>query len=74
MLDFIGCVTVSVLASSGVYCWFKLWSGQTIEYEISISCFFTKHATLRNKSKDWLAQNQDHISDLEWRDMSTLEL
>jgi hypothetical protein len=27
-----------------------------------------KHAALRRKSKDWLAQNQDNVSD--WGDMS----
>ena len=36
------------------------------DYNICISCFF---ATLRNKNKDWLAQNQDNVS--EWSDMST---
>ena len=32
-------------------------------------CFFSaKHTTLKSKSKDWIARNQDHVS--EWSDMS----
>jgi len=31
-----------------------------------------KHVALRSKSKDWLAQNQNNMS--EWRDMSTHRL
>jgi len=31
---------------------FSLWSG---------CCFSVKHATLRRKSKDWLARNQDGV-------------
>jgi len=30
-------------------------SGQTKDYKIGICCFFAKHATLRRRSKDWLA-------------------
>jgi len=30
-------------------------------------CFSAKHAALRSKSKDWLARNQDNVS--EWSDM-----
>ena len=41
---------------------------KTNDYEISICCFSTKHAVLRRKSKDWLARNQDNVS--EWGDMS----
>ena len=43
-------------------------SGQTKNYEIGICCFSTKHVALRSKSKDWLARNQDNVS--EWGDMS----
>jgi hypothetical protein len=43
-------------------------SGQTKDYNIGICCFSTKHAVLRRKSKDWLARNQDNVS--EWGDMS----
>ena len=38
---------------------FSPWSGY---------CFFVKYAALRRKSKDWLARNQDNVS--EWDDMS----
>jgi hypothetical protein len=40
--------------------------------EIGICCFFAKHAALRRKSKDLLAQNQDNVS--EWGGMSTSRL
>ena len=39
-------------------------SGQTKDYTIVICCFSAKHAALRRKSKDWLARNQDNVS--EW--------
>jgi hypothetical protein len=38
------------------------------DYKIGICCFSTKHAALRRKSKDWVAQNQDNVS--KWGDMS----
>ena len=63
---------VSVLASSAVDCGFEPRSGQTKDYDIVICCFSAKHAASRRKSKDWLAQNQDNIS--EWSDMSIREL
>jgi hypothetical protein len=31
-------------------------------------CFSAKHAALRRKGKNWLARNQDNVS--EWSDMS----
>ena len=68
----IGCVMVSVLVSSMVNRGFEPWSGQTKDYKIGICCFFAKHAKLRRKSKDWLARNQNNVS--EWGDMSTHEL
>jgi hypothetical protein len=43
-------------------------SGQTKDYTIVICCFADKHAVLRRKTKDWLARNQDNVS--EWGDMS----
>jgi hypothetical protein len=42
-------------------------SGQTKDYRIGICCFSAKHAALRRKSKDWLARNQNNVS--EWNDM-----
>ena len=64
-LDFqncIGGVKVSVLASSAVDREFERRSGHTKDYKIGICCFSDKHAALRRKSKDWLAQNQDNMS------------
>jgi hypothetical protein len=43
--------------------------GQTKDYKIGICCFFAKYAALRSMSKDWLARNQNNVS--EWSDMST---
>ena len=60
---------VSVLASSGVDRGFKSRLGQTKDYAIGICCFSAKHAALRRKSKDWLARNQNNVS--EWSDIST---
>jgi hypothetical protein len=51
---------------------FERLSGQTKNYEIGICCFSAKHAALRRKSKDWLARNQNNVS--ECSDMSTLGL
>ena len=36
--------------------------------KIGICCFSTKHAAVSSNSKDWLAWNQDNVSD--WSDMS----
>ena len=63
---------VSVLASSAVYRGFESRSDQTKGYTIGISCFSAKHAAFRRKSKDWLARNQNNVS--EWSDMSTCGL
>jgi hypothetical protein len=41
---------------------FEPWSGQAKDYKIGICCFSAKHAALRSKSIDWLAQNQDNVS------------
>ena len=66
--SYIDGVMVSVFASSVVDRESEAPSGQTKDYEIGICCYFAKHAALRRKSKDWLAQNQDNVSD--WGDMS----
>jgi hypothetical protein len=64
----IGGVMVSVLTSSAVDRGFEPWSGKTKDYKIG-SCYFSaKRAVLRRKSKDWLARNQDNVS--EWGDRS----
>ena len=38
------------------------------KYKIGICYFFAQHTALRRKRKDWLAQNQDNVS--EWGGMS----
>ena len=58
----IGGVIVSVLASSAVDHGFEPRSGQTKDYKIDICCFPAKHAALRIKSIDCLAQNQYNLS------------
>ena len=37
--------------------------GQTNDYKIGICCFSAKHGALKRKSKDWLARNQDNVSE-----------
>jgi hypothetical protein len=59
---------VSMLTSSAVDRGLESRSGQTKDYKIGICCFSAKHAALRRKIKDWLARNQDNVS--EWGDMS----
>jgi hypothetical protein len=59
----------SVLASSVVDRGFEPLSGQNKDYKIGICCFSAKPAALRSKSKDWLARNQNNVS--EWSDMFT---
>jgi hypothetical protein len=48
---------------------FEPLSDQTKHYKIGICCFSAKYAALRSKSKDWLARNQNNVS--EWSDIST---
>jgi len=36
---------------------------ETKDYKIGICCFSAKHAALRRKSKDWLARNQNNVSE-----------
>ena len=65
-------VMVSALASSAVDRVFESRSVQTKDHKIiDMCCFPAKHATLRKKNKDCLAQNQDNVS--EWGDMSICE-
>jgi hypothetical protein len=54
---------VSVLASSIVYRGLKPRLCQTKVYKIGICCFSAKHAALKRKSKDWLARNQNNVSE-----------
>jgi len=59
----IGGVMVSVFVSSAVDRGFEPRCGKTKDYKICICCFSVKHAALRRKSKDWLAQNQNNVSE-----------
>ena len=63
-----GGVMVSMLASSEVDRGFEPKSGRTKDCNINICCFSAKHAALRSKSKDWLARNQNNVT--QWSDMS----
>jgi hypothetical protein len=63
---------VCVLASSVVDRGFKQRTGQTNDYKIDICYFSARDAGLRSKSKDWLARNQNNVS--EWSDMFIREL
>ena len=65
-------VMVSVFSSSTVDCGFELRSGQTKDYKIGICGFSDKHTAFRRKSKDWLARNQNNVS--ERSDMSIRRL
>ena len=60
---------VSMLATSAIDCGYELRSCQTKEYIIGICCFSAKNAALRRKNKDWLARNQNNVS--EWSYIST---
>jgi hypothetical protein len=60
---------VSVLTSSATDRGFEPRSGHTKDYKIGICCFSSKHTALRRKNKDWLARNQNNVS--ERSDMST---
>ena len=69
ILNRIGGVMVSAVTSNAVDRGFESRSGQSKDYKIGICYFSAKHAALRSKSKDRLAQNQNNVS--EWNDMST---
>ena len=60
---------VSMLASSAVDRAFESQQCQTKDFQIGICYFSAKHDALRRKSKDWLAWNQNNVS--ERSDMST---
>ena len=70
--DRIDGVMVSVVTSSAVDRGFEPRSGQSTEYKIGICCFSAKHAALMSKNKDWLARNQNNVS--EWGDMSVVSV
>jgi hypothetical protein len=47
-------------------------TGRTNQKDYTMCCFFAKHASIRSKSKGWLARNQNNMS--EWSHMSTRRL
>ena len=63
---------VSMLASSMVDRGFETLSGLAKDNKIGICYFSAKHAALRSKSKDCMAQNQDNA--YKWGDMSIRRL
>ena len=68
LLQYSCSLMVSVFVSSAVDREFHPGQCQTQDYDTGICCFSVKHAVLRGKSKDWLARNQDNVS--EWSDIS----
>ena len=71
-MNHIGGVMASVLTSSTVDLGCEPPSGQTKDWKIDICYFSSMYAALGRKSKDWLARNQDNVS--EWGNMSTCSL
>ena len=63
---------VRMLASSAVDREVETQSSQTKDFIIGICCFSAKHTSLRRKSKEWLARNQNNVC--EWSDISTCGL
>jgi hypothetical protein len=60
----IGGVIVIMLPSSAGDLGLEPRLGQTKGYKIGICCFSAKQeAALRTKSRDWLARNQDDVSE-----------
>ena len=66
--DRIGGVMVSVVTPSAVDRGLEPQSDQSTEYKLVCVASPLKHAALMSKSKDWLARNQNTVS--EWGDMS----
>ena len=56
------------LASSVVDRGSESRTSQAKDSKICICCISSYHASLKSKSKDWLARNQDNV--FEWSDMS----
>jgi len=54
---------VTMLVLSVVDRGFERRSDQAKDYKIAICCFSPNHAALKRKNGDWLAQNQDNVSD-----------
>ena len=67
-LYYIGGVMDSVLTTSAVDRGFEPRWSYTKNYIIDFRCLSDKHASLRRKSRDWLARNQNIVSN--WSDIS----
>ena len=65
----IGGVMDNVLASKCGRSWVRAPVGSNQRLKKWYVCFSANHAAWRRKSKDWLARNQNNVS--EWSDMST---
>jgi hypothetical protein len=65
---------VSMLVLSAVDRWFEPRSGKPRDYVIGMCWFSAKHAALKKKSKEWLARNQDNVSESGGMDIRNLVL
>jgi hypothetical protein len=68
-ISYIGIFSSSILQKYWYFLTFYSVYPIKSDYKIGICCFSAKHTALRRKSKDWLARNQNNVS--EWSDMST---
>jgi hypothetical protein len=57
-----------MFASSAIDRGFEPQSGQIKDFKIGMCCFSAKQAALKRKNKDWLARNQNNVS--EWNVVS----
>ena len=57
-----------MFASSAIDRGFGPQSGQIKDFKIGMCCFSAKQAALKRKNKDWLARNQNDVS--EWNVVS----
>ena len=52
-----------MFGSSAIDRGFEPQSGQIKDFKISMCCFSAKQAALKKKNKDWLARNQNDVSE-----------
>jgi hypothetical protein len=57
-----------MFASSAIDRGFEPQSDQIKDFKIGMCCFSAKQAALKRKNKDWLARNQNDVS--EWNVVS----
>ena len=70
--NYIDGVIVSILVSCAADCGFKLWASLTKDYTIGVCWCCAQHIALSSKGKEWLANNQNNVSELS--NMSTRDL